>query len=251
MCLFTAAGANEDSWLEKDRINLNLGGFVVSFDSAARVSPSDGVGTRVEFEEDLGMDDREFVLRIDGSFRLNERSTVHAGYIDLARDGNKRIDREIIVDDTTYTRGTRLDSSFDYRALKLAYTHSFWQTSGYDIGFSAGLLMFEVDLNVESEAGQREGDGETSPFPMIGLRANWHLRQKLYLRSHAEFFKIEEGDVDGQLENYLLALEYRFDERLGGGIGYNYVELDIEDTESNDEFNHQYDGLMLYLTLVY
>ena len=29
------------------------------------------------------------------------------------------------------------------------------------------------------------------------------------------------------------------------------VELDVEDSESNDEFNHQYDGLLLYLNLVY
>jgi hypothetical protein len=53
-----------------------------------------------------------------------------------------------------------------------------------------------------------------------------------------EYFKISEGDIDGQLANFLLALEYRFSGIWGVGAGYRDVEYD-------------YQGLYLYLNLVY
>ena len=244
------ASASESSWLEKDRLSFNLGAFNVNFDSVARVS-GDTLGTRIRFEDALGLDDTEVVLRLDASYRFAERSSVQIEYIDLSRDGTNTIDREIIIDDTTYTVGSRLDTSFDYRALKLAYTHSIWQTSAYDIGLSAGLLVFDLDLQVVSDSGLREGDDDTSPFPMLGLRGSWQLQPQLFLRVHLEYFTIDSGDVDGQLEDYLVALEYRFKEGWGAGLGYNYLDLEVENTDSRDEFFYEYDGLMLYLNLVY
>ncbi len=229
---------------------MNLGAFNVNLESVARIS-GDTVGTQIRFEDALGLDDTEVVLRLDASYRFEERGSVQIEYIDLSRDGNNTIDREIIVDDTTYTVGSRLDSSFDYRALKLAYTHSIWRTSGYDLGLTGGLIIFDLDLEIESDSGPKEGDGGTSPFPMIGLRGSWQLQPRLYLRAHLEYFKISEGDIDGQLEDYLVALEYRFGEGWGAGLGYNYLELDVEDSDSRDEFRYEYDGLLLYLNLVY
>jgi hypothetical protein len=38
-----------------------------------------------------------------------------------------------------------------------------------------------------------------------------------------EYFKISEGDIDGQLANFLLALEYRFSGIWGVGAGYRDV----------------------------
>jgi hypothetical protein len=55
-----------------------------------------------------------------------------------------------------------------------------------------------------------------------------------------EYFKISEGDIDGQLANFLLALEYRRD-----------VHLELEDSDSDDELEYDYQGLYLYLNLVY
>ena len=242
--------ASEVSWLEKDRFRLNFGAFNVNFDSVARVS-GDTLGTRIRFEDALGLDDTDVVLRLDASYRFAERSSMQIEYTDLSRDGSNTIDRKIVIDDTTYTVGTRLDTSFDYQSLKLAYTHSVWQTSGYDIGLTAGLLIFDLDLKVESDTGLREGDGGTSPFPMFGLRGSWQLQPRLFLRAHLEYFTINEGDIDGQLEDYLVALEYRFNDGLGAGLGYNYLDLEVEDTDSRDEFFYEYDGLMLYLNLVY
>lgn len=246
------AWAGEDSWLEKDRFNFNFGSFNVNFDSTARIS-GDSLGTRLDFEDVLGLNNTDTVLRVLATYRVSERSTVLLGYVNLDRDGENRIDRDIIIDDTLYPAGTRLDSTFDYRSLKFAYTHSIWQTSGYDIGLSAGLLVFDYDLEVKAEGNalDDEGDDATSPFPMLGLRGSWQLQPSLFLRAHYEYFAVDDGDIEGDLEDYMVALEYRFAEAWGAGLGYNYQRLDVENVDSNDELVYEYDGLMLYLNLVY
>jgi hypothetical protein len=68
-----------------------------------------------------------------------------------------------------------------------------------------------------------------------------------------EYFKISEGDIDGQLANFLLALEYRFSGIWGVGAGYRDVDvhLELEDSDSDDELEYDYQGLYLYLNLVY
>lgn len=66
-----------------------------------------------------------------------------------------------------------------------------------------------------------------------------------------EYFKISEGDIDGQLANFLLALEYRFSGIWGVGAGYRDVHLELEDSDSDDELEYDYQGLYLYLNLVY
>lgn len=98
---------------------------------------------------------------------------------------------------------------------------------------------------------ETEESGETAPFPMFGLRGAWLLRPELVLRTSVEYFAISEGDVEGSLLDLLVAVEYRLKERWGVGIGYNYLDLEAENTDSEDELVYQYDGFLLYAKLIY
>jgi hypothetical protein len=250
LLLPTLAWASEDSWLEKDRLNLNIGGLYAEFDSSARIS-GDRAGTDIEFEDDLGVDDTELLLRLEAIYRFTERSTMQFAFLELSRDGSATIERELIFDDTVYSAGSRIDTSFDFSALQLTYTYSIWQKPNYDIGFSAGIFVLDLEMELESDQGQNDSDGVTSPLPVVGVRGSWQLRPQLFLRGNLEYFKISEGDIDGQLANFLLALEYRFSGIWGVGAGYRDVHLELEDSDSDDELEYDYQGLYLYLNLVY
>ena len=250
LLLPSLALAETDSWLAKDKININIGAFITEYDGTGRVtSSSTGLGTKISFEDDLGLEDSNSVVRLDTSFRISERHSVQFTYIDLTRDGDSVTDRPLIIDNTIYPVGSRLDSEFEYRVYKFAYTYSIWQTSGYDLGFTTGLHIFEVDLNIDSDVAEEEGDGGTAPFPMFGLRGTWELAPRLFVRANIEYFKISEGDIDGSLTDYLLSVEYRFEKPWGVGIGFNHLDLDVENTEERDELSYQYDGILLYANL--
>lgn len=244
--------AEADSWLEKDRININIGAFSTDYDSEGRVSSGElGLGTKISFEDDLGLDNSKTVFRLDTSFRLDTRHSLQFSYIDLDRDGNNVTSRTLIIDETVYPAGSRLDTEFEYQVYKLAYTYSVWQDSGYDLGFTTGLHVFDIDLNIESDVADKEGAGGTSPFPMIGLRGSWQLTPQWFLRNHIEYFEISEGDIEGRLIDFMILIERRFGEHWGTGFGYNKLDVDAENTEENDEMDYVYEGFLLYLNLRY
>ncbi len=108
-----------------------------------------------------------------------------------------------------------------------------------------------MDLTIEADLAETEESEETAPFPMFGLRGAWLLRPDLFLRTSVEYFAISEGDVEGSLLDLLVSIEYRFSERWGVGIGYNNLHVEAENTDSDDELDYEYDGVLLYAKWIY
>jgi len=251
LLLPSLALAETDFWISHDKINVNFGTFITEFDAEGRAMSDAGRGTKIDFEDDLGLEDSQSVARLDTSFRISARHSVQFSYIDLSRDGDNVTSRPLLISDTLYPVGSDLDVNFDYRVYKLAYTYSIWQTPDYDLGFTTGLHIFEVDLTIEADVAETEESEETAPFPMFGLRGAWLLRPDLFLRTSVEYFAISEGDVEGSLLDLLVSIEYRFSERWGVGIGYNNLHVEAENTDSDDELDYEYDGVLLYAKWIY
>ena len=254
-CLpFAGARAGDSAhWIEEDRFKLSLGSFITDFDSEFKLS-SDRInrGTEISFEDDLGLDDSSTVIRLDGHYRFSSRHRINFSYFDLSRDGDTISTRPLIIDDTLFRRGSELSTEFDYQILKLAYAYSFWQTDKVDLSVSGGLYTFDIDISVKSEDGKQEGDAGTAPFPMFGVHLGYRLRESLYLNAGFEYFAVNESDVEGELTDALVSLEYRAFENVGFGLGYNAVGIFVESTEDDDDkFDFEYDGILLYLTWIH
>jgi hypothetical protein len=236
-------------WLKDDHFKISLGTFLADYESDFRISSSAlGIGTRVSFEDDLGLDDSDTVFRVDGYYRFFARHRFDLSYVDLSRDGKTTTRFPIIIDDTFFPTGSKLATEFDYQVLKAAYAYSFVQTDKVDVSVSGGLYLFDFDLNVVSEDGKREGEDGIAPMPMVGLHLNYRLTDKLFLTTSYEYFSIDDDDVEGELTDGRISFEYRAMEHLGFGVGYNAVSIDGEDTEDHDELVYDYEGVMAYLS---
>jgi Protein of unknown function, DUF481 len=235
-------------WFAQDKFHLSLGTFITDYDSKFRLTSSKlGIGTRLDFEDDLGLDESSTVLRIASHYRLSARHRLDFSYLDLSRDGKTETRFPIIIDDTLFRSGSSLKTEFDYQVLKLAYAYSFWQTDDLDVSASAGLYTFNIGLKFESNNGQQEGDDKTTPFPMFGLQLKYRLSEQLYFSSSHEYFSINEN-FEGKLTDSIVALEYRPFEHFGFGLGYSIVTLFAEDKEGDDEFDYEYGGYLSYVS---
>ena len=247
-------GKETSHWIDEDKIKFTIGTFITDYDSEFRLTSSKlGRGTSISFEDDLGLEESNTVLRLDGHYRFSARHRVEFSYIDLSRDGNTITTRPLIIDDTLFRRGSALSTTFDYQILKFAYAYSFWQTEKFDLSASGGLYTFDITLSVESDDGKEEGDQGTAPFPMFGLHLDYRLGENIYLFSSFEYFALNEDNFEGELTDANIALEYRPFENIGFGLGYNAVTIFIEanDHDDDDEFDYKYDGIQLYLSWNY
>lgn len=252
VCLgFSLTGvAEENPWLRDDQFKLAFGTFITDYDSDFRLTSGKGnLGTSLSFENDLGLDESNTVYRFDGHYRFAARHRIEFSYFDLTRDGKVITRFPIIVDNTFFRRGSRLRTDLDYQVYKLAYAYSVWQTETIDISLSGGLYSFEIGLNMRADTGQQEHDNSFSAFPMFGIHGEYRMSKRLFLASSFEYFAIDEDDFEGELTDTLISLEYRLFDHLGFGAGYNRVTVYAEDSNSDDKFDYEYDGILAYLTV--
>ncbi len=244
-----SAFAESNPWLDNDRFKLSLGTFILDYDSEFRLSNSElGIGTQLSFEDHLGLEDSRTVARLAGHYRFAAKHRVEFSYVDLSREGKATTRFPILIDDTFYRTGTTLRTDFDYQVFKLAYAYSFYQTDKTDLSVSAGGYIFDVDMRITPNEGAEEGESGTAAFPMFGLHLDYRLSDRVMFIAGYEYFTIDKNDVEGELIDVIVGLEYRASNKFGLGLGYNNVSVSAENSDDNDDFDYEYDGILAYLS---
>ena len=70
---------------------------------------------------------------------------------------------------------------------------------------------------------------------------------RLIANGYIEYLTIDTSDTDATYIDTTVSIEYRRWDRLGVGAAYNFVNIDGEDKDSDDEADFQYDGILLFL----
>ncbi len=98
--LFSATTAAQDTGDAADdsRFEIRLGGQIFSnFKSILRVdSERFGLGTELELESDLAVEERIQIGRLDGVFNFNSRHAIAMSFYDISRTGSRAITRAVI-----------------------------------------------------------------------------------------------------------------------------------------------------------
>ena len=84
--------------------------------------------------------------------------------------------------------------------------------------------------------GRAESEDLTAPLPVIGLRGQYALAERVTLRGAVEWFGIDTGDVEGTLVDKYVAVDYGFGQRFAVGLAYNDVSMDIRADEEGSGF---------------
>jgi len=238
-----------------ERFVISLGAFITDRDTSTRVDSSTlGRGTTIVLEDDLGLDSSQTVFRLDGHVRTAERHRINFSVFDLSRDSTRTIDQDIQFGDEVFSVNTSIDSNFDLDIYKIAYTYSVWYTERGFLGVDAGIHVADlVETLSAPSAGQFQLKALTAPLPVIGIRGEYYFTPRLRLAGAAEYFALEYNDIDGRLVDIYLGMDYKVMDKLGLGIGYNYVTVDIDATKSelSGGLDWQYDGFLLYFKLAF
>ncbi len=238
----------DNVWMKTDRGSIAAGIFFVDQSTELKLS-SDilGEGTKISFEDDLGLDEDEEVVRIGGYYRFKPRHRIEFSYFNITRDGTATLLRDIQIEDTVFPAGSQVRSELDFTVFKSTYVYSFYQTPKLELGVTTSLTIYDFDSNIVSPTTKTQEDGDgTAPFPTFGLRVKWPFKPKWMFVAIYDYFEIDESDVEGQVIDILVGVEYQAWEKVGLGLGYNDVSIDVEDTEDKDELDWEYDGFFGY-----
>jgi hypothetical protein len=232
-----------------ERFAVNVGAFVTDRVTEIRLDATDGMaGTGLDFEDDLGLDDENTVVRLDGFYRYGRRSRVDFSYFDLGRRTTENVILDIRYGDEVFSAGDTIRTNFRLDILKVAYTYSLLRSSRLDLGVTTGLHTMDIDASLTDSDGDTDKGTSYSPFPVLGLRIAYQITPKWFFKASSEWLGVESKDTEGRLVDTQIAIEHNTYRNVGFGAGFNRFDLDIEsdDEDTRGIFELIYDGLQLY-----
>jgi len=260
MIIFYSLSVNAEEKENKDkpweRFSFNLGGFITSLNSDISLGAK-GLNLEVNLEDALDMDSSVSVFRVDGLWRFsrNLRHRLDLGWFDISRDASTTLLKDIEIGDTIFPLGTEVTSSFDLQVFKVAYSYSFFQDDRMDMGVSFGIFVMPISFEIDASGAfeGHESESITAPLPVLGLRADFAITPKLFIKYNLDFFYLEIDQFEGAVTDNKLVLEYNAFKNIGFGIGLErfniYIKAEGEDypnIDFNGSFQFSYFGLMAY-----
>lgn len=248
----------------EDKWKINAGAmFVTNFETEMQLTPKNlPVGARVNSKEQLGMKNDTGVFRLDTTYRFNDTHGLDFTYFTVRSDGQKVIQRDIQWDDRNISAGATLSSHFNMDTYKLNYVYSFYHNDDVELALSVGLHITGLNVGlgasgyVDGNASQAYSSSSALrlPLPVVGFKGEYTIiKKRLFINYKSDYFTLNYEGFKGSLISTSLALEYRFVDHVGVGLGYNSnkIYLKADDGDNKLEVTNDLSGALLYFTYIY
>ena len=238
-----------------DRLSVSFGAFFSGYNSGITIGSKNlGLGLVIDIEDALGLDVSNFATRGKVIYRFGKtkKHALAAGYFGINRNANKVLQDSLQLGDTSYPIGTELTSKYNLTIIRLKYDYSFYQDKRVSLGASFGMFIMPVNFSVRAQGKEDQVTNFVAPLPLIGLRSDFQIGKKFYLRQTAELLYLSFTDFKGSLLDLTIMLEHKTFKNVGFGFGINSnrVNVTIKDPESKLNFFGDirigYTGLLLY-----
>jgi len=246
-----------------DKFKLKIGSMYVStYETDMQIGKVGfPLGAKISTKDQLGLDNDTAVLRIDGFYRFTNKHSIDFSYFGVKSSGNKHIDGELEWDGHVLS-DFRANSYFNMSIYKINYGYSFYHNDKVELALNAGLHITTIELGlsaygkVDGVEGEKFASGAsiTAPLPVVGFEGEYTvIPNKFYASYKSEYLYLQFDIYKGAFVSNAIALEYRFLENYGLGVGYsNYTILvDMEDGDKRVEIENTLSGVSVYLSYVY
>jgi len=239
-----------------EKFGVQAGAFFAGLNNKVTVGTG-GTGVTIDLEQALGLETQNTIFRVGALYRIGEkrRHRVDLDYLYFNRNATRTIGKEIVVDNVTIGAGTIVDTTFNYQILKAAYSYSFFQDDRMDLAASFGLFVMPIKFELNAE-GLASGQGKfsfTAPLPAVGLRGDFAITPRWFLRTNLDVFYLEYQSFKGALVDTRVAVEYNPWNHFGFGLGFDNFRVALEAKENDypavnfqGNVKSQFMGVQLY-----
>jgi hypothetical protein len=244
------------AWAERssDAAWLDLGAFRAQINSHLRLGNEKlGIeGTDVDFEKDLGLQDKRWMPKATAGIRFLKRFRFEADHFRLTRDNKFVISKNITIDDTTFPLSADIDTHFKTDIYRVALGYSFIRRDNAELGVAVGAHVSSADFRIAAlNSALEEHRSKSAPLPNVGVYGSVGLWGPVTLQGNVDAFKLKVGNFKGSLIDGQLAVNYRFMKNVGAGLGYRYAHYKISAHTNNWDGTlwYNYSGPMAFIEL--
>lgn len=245
-----------------DAFYIAVGTFIVDTDTTLRLDGAAGAqGKPIDWEKNFGEGDVNR-FRFDGFWRFADRHKLRALVFSTSRSGSRTFDDDVEWGGEIFQANATIDGEIKFSIYELAYEYAFMRGESYEVAASFGLHYadFEATLGANATAagtggtadGRIEKSGDVgAPLPVFGLRGTWSLWRTFSIDVSGQFFSLTYGDIEGNIQDYRLLLNWQPKSWLGLGVGYDRFSIDVDVDSDNfrGKMDWLYQGPMIFYSV--
>ena len=236
-----SSGENTTSLHERFWINAGL--FRPHISTTLRLDYQDGsqLGTSINLEDDLGMEDSLSQGAAQAGLYLSNRLFVSLEYFQLNRRHTRTLEKDIQWGEEEFHVGATVGAFFDFELYRLAVGYDFFQNENSYFGVVLGAHMIDTAVGIGLKldgVGQARIDTDASsggflPIPNIGLYYIYSPNARWRIVSRLDWFGLSIGEWDGELWSAGLTLRYYLTNNFFLGVGGEYFRIDVNYTRAD------------------
>lgn len=227
-------GAVPNHPMMSDPFFLSLGAFYPESHTTANLnSGTVGVGAFLDFEKDLGLDDRDLVAQFMFRWRMTERWRLETEYYKLDRNQDKTITRTIDWGNRSFPVSASVQSTFKFEDTRVGVGYAFFRTKDKEIGAGLGVHVTRLEASLASPSVGSEVASTSAPLPALSVYAQIALTDRWLLNTRLDRLSLSSGDTDGSISNTGIDFIYQPWRHFNIGIGYRDVAMRVSSTGGN------------------
>lgn len=256
--LLMLAGATPAA-AQGDSIVIRGGGLIADFNSGLRLDRSDGQGTDISLEKDLGFTKTTGSWFLDGSWHISGRHHLYVSFIDTKRDSTKAgITEPITIGDQTFQIGATVQAFVDNNYFTVDYGFGLTKNPKAEFVFTIGLASVKVHAGAGLQVATTTGGSvsrslttdseDRSIFPVPGLQFSSKVNPHVTLIGYVRFIQatlggIKQGSADGRF-----GADFPLSNHVGFGAAYYFNRVKEEGTKDTftGKLRYRFSGPQLY-----
>ena len=212
-----------------DKFTFELGGFYSRSSTQASLGPpAGGTGVIVDFENTLGLEDRNLSALGGFLWRITDRWRLEVDYFSLNRDATRTLATDVTWGGQTFTAGTTVDSKYDFSDIRVSGGYSFFRRRDKELGVGFGLHVAGIKTSLQASGIGTEAMDVTAPLPVLNLYGTFALTNEWAVRARVDWLSLNYDIYSGDLRSTSIDVLYRPFRNVGFGVGLRTFVLDVE-----------------------
>jgi len=226
-----------------DRFKLGAGFFSATTTTDIAIGNNSGaLGSRIDFEKDLGLKRNVGTFMANFQWRISRRWRMDVSYYQLNRSANVSLQRSFDFGDNTYNVNANVSSFFNNTIYRVSWGYAIIAKPTAELGLLLGTHTLQTNIGIGVISGgagvaYKDNYNLTAPLPDLGIWGGVALGKRWALNGEFDYLTITTGNVKGDIVGYNASLNFKATQHLDLSLGYTGFNFTI-DADNNAQSGH-------------
>lgn len=192
-----------------------------------------GLGTFIDFEDDVGLEKTNIIGLYGFRMRMFERWLLEVEYFNLDRDNEKQIDRTIDWGNLNVPVNASVRSSFDIEDARVSVGYSFFRRPDKEIGIGLGAHVTKIGASMSTDNFGSQRASQSAPLPVITMYARIAMTDRWLFSVRVDRLSLDTGEVDGSIFSSGTDFVYQPWRHFHVGLGYREINFEISSSSED------------------